>query len=117
MTKFILALLVLASAGICVPARAQWVVSAGVEASLWKEDSSPIGVKETGPLFVVGLDGMQRKDNGLLLAYRGKIYYGDVNYDGAQLDSPGTPITGTTTCFGTLDEAQLRYRLPHDRSY
>jgi hypothetical protein len=99
------------------PAHAQFAVSAGIEYFEWTEDVSPIKVKESGALFALGLDWTQQKDRGFLGAYRGRAYFGDVNYDGALLFSPTTPVTGSTSYLGMSNEAQLRYRFDRTRGY
>ena len=66
------------------PVQAQFAVSAGLEYFSWTEDTSPIQVKETGPMFALGLEWTQRKEHGLLGAYRGRFYVGDVDYTGVK---------------------------------
>jgi len=92
-------------------ARAQFAVSAGLEYFSWTEDTNPINVRERGPLFALGLAFTQPKEKGFLFAYRGRFYAGEVDYDGAYLDAPSVPVTGTTKYAGTAQEGQLRYRL------
>jgi hypothetical protein len=113
----ILALLSLAAMFAASPARAQLAVSGAIEYFQWKEFTEPIEVVEEGPMFVLGLDYTQRKDKGLLFAYRGKVYFADVDYDGALLFAPTVPADGSTTYTGTAHEAQLRYRLAPQRGY
>jgi len=115
--KFIwLALAGLLTVSIGTPAQAQFRLGGGVEYFTWTEDTSP-SVKESGPLLVLHLGYLQRKDRGLLFGYAGKFYYGDVDYEGATLSEPPIPIAGTTRYTGTMQEAQLRYRLPPNRGY
>ena len=99
------------------PVQAQFAVSAGVEYFTWTEDTSPIEVRETGPMFALGLEWTQRKDTGLLGAYRGRFYVGDVDYSGALLFDPTVPVKGTTSYLGMSNEGQLRYRFAPQRSY
>jgi hypothetical protein len=113
----ILAALSLAAMLTASPARAQLAISGGIEYFQWKEFTSPIEVVEEGPMFVLGLDYTQRKDKGLLFAYRGKLYIGEMDYDGALLFAPSVPADGTTSYTGTAHEAQLRYRLAPQRGY
>jgi hypothetical protein len=113
----ILIVLSLAAVFAASPARAQLAISGGIEYFQWKEDTAPIQVREDGPMFVLGLDYTQRRDRGLLFAYRGKLYIGDVDYDGALLFAPNVPVDGTTSYAGTAHEAQLRYRLAPQRGY
>lgn len=91
-------------------AQAQLAVSGGIEYLHWAEDTHPIGVRERGPLATAGLAYTQRKDKGFLFAYRGRLYVGEVNYEGALLFSPNVPVTSTTRYAGVANEAQLRYR-------
>jgi hypothetical protein len=90
-------------------ARAELTVFAGVEYFNWQEDTTP-SVQETGPLLVGGLIWIQDKEQGLLFGYRGEIYFGQVNYNGA--DQSGAPVTTNVDYFGLLNEGQLRYRFP-----
>jgi len=94
-------------------AQAQLAVSGGLEYLHWAEDTQPISVRERGPLVTAGLAYTQPKDKGFLFAYRGKLYIGEVDYDGALLFAPNVPITGTTRYTGVANEAQLRYRVGH----
>jgi hypothetical protein len=107
----------LAGLVVAVPAHAQFAVSAAVEYFTWTEDTSPIQVQETGPMFALGLEWTQRKERGLLGAYRGRFYAGDVDYSGALLFHPTVPVSSTTSYLGMSNEGQLRYRLPRERSY
>ena len=68
-------------------------------------------------MFALGLEWTQRKERGLLGAYRGRFYVGDVDYSGALLFDPTVPVKGTTSYLGMSNEGQLRYRLPKQRSY
>jgi hypothetical protein len=99
------------------PAQAQLAISGGIEYFRWKESTSPIEVQEEGPMFVLGLDYTQRKDKGLLFAYRGKLYIGEMDYDGALLFAPSVPADGSSTYAGTAHEVQMRYRLAPQRGY
>jgi hypothetical protein len=92
-------------------ARAQFAVSAGLEYFSWTEDTSPIEVRERGPLFALGLAFTQPKEHGFLFAYRGRFYIGEVDYNGAYLAAPDVPLTGNTRYTGTAQEGQVRYRL------
>jgi hypothetical protein len=102
LTSLIVCLLLAAST------RAELTVYAGVEYFDWKEDTSPT-VQETGPLLLGGLIWMQDKERGLLFGYTGKVYGGQVNYNGAELFT-GAPLTGKTNYFGVLNDGQVRYR-------
>ncbi len=92
-------------------ANAQFAMSAGIEYFSETEDTSPIQVRERGPLLTFGLAFTQPKQRGFLFAYRGKFYAGEVDYNGAYLYFPNVPLTGTSRYTGTYQEGQLRYRL------
>jgi hypothetical protein len=91
-------------------ARAELTVFAGVEYFNWQEETTP-SVQETGPLLAGGLIWIQDREQGLLFGYRGEIYFGEVNYSGADLFT-GAPATTNVQYFGVLNEGQLRYRFP-----
>jgi hypothetical protein len=91
-------------------AYAQFFLGAGIEYFHWREDTQPIEVKESGPRAVFTLGYTQPRASGLLFAYRGRAYAGEVDYDGALLFSPSVPVHGNTRYFGSANEAQLRYR-------
>lgn len=71
---------------------------------------------ETGPLLAVGLGYTQEKEAGLLFAYRGRAYIGDVNYDGTGLFT-GAPIRGTSRYAGMANEGELRWRTRFKQNY
>jgi hypothetical protein len=106
MRTFIAALLILVS----LPACAQFTLGGGIEYFSWTEDTQPIKVKESGPLAVFTIGYTQPREQGFLFAYRGEVYFGDVNYDGALLFSPNVPVSSQTQYVGTANEAQVRYR-------
>jgi len=89
---------------------AELALSAGVEYLSWKESTTP-EVKETGPLYALGIAYSQDRDAGALFAYRGKVWGGSVNYDGATLFG-GTPVESTTDYLGASNELQARWRKP-----
>jgi hypothetical protein len=93
----------------CV-ACAEFTLSAGAEYLRWTESSDP-QVKETGPLYALGLAYTQDRDAGALFAYRGKLWAGTVNYDGATLFG-GAPVQSTTSYTGASNELQMRWRKP-----
>ena len=95
-------------------ASAELTVYGGIEYFDWRESTTP-SVTETGPLLLGGLIWQQDRDRGVLFGYRGEIYAGSVNYDGADLFT-GAPVQSTTQYFGVLNEGQVRYRIPAGRS-
>jgi hypothetical protein len=92
----------------CGSALAAWSVSAEVESFRWRESTSP-SVTESGPRYGIGASWRQEKEAGWLLGWRGKLYWGSTDYNGALLFS-GTPITGTTDYTGVSNELQVIYR-------
>jgi hypothetical protein len=104
-------IVVLILAFMSLPASAQFRLGAGIEYFTWTEDTAPIKVKERGPLALFTIGYTQRKQKGLLFAYRGSFYAGEVNYDGALLFSPGVAVSSKTRYAGTAHEAQVRYRV------
>jgi hypothetical protein len=90
------------------PAAAEFSVSLGAEYFRWKEATTP-SVTETGPMLALGLSYTQEKDDGLIFGYRGRAYFGDVDYTGAYLFT-GAPATGTTSYAGMSNEGQIRWR-------
>jgi hypothetical protein len=107
----------LLAVSIGAPAQAQLRLGGGIDYFTWQEDTSPYPVKENGPLLVLHLGYLQRKDRGVLFGYAGKFYYGDVDYEGSTLADPPVPLAGTTRYTGMMHEVQLRYRLPPKRGY
>ena len=103
--------------GLCMadPAAAELTASVGLEYLRWEEDITP-AVTETGPLLAFGLGYTQDKESGLLLAYRGRAYIGDVDYEGAGLFT-GTPISGASRYIGMANEGQLRWRTQIKQNY
>lgn len=102
-------LLLAVSALVSLPAHAQLRVSIGTEFFSWKEDTRP-EVKETGALLSAGAEYTMPKDAGFLPAYRGRLYGGEVSYEGATLFPPNTPIQSQTRYIGMSNEGQVRYR-------
>lgn len=96
---------------VALDAHAQFYAGAGVEYFRWVEDTQPIKVKEHGPLGVFTLGYTQPRQSGILFAYRGRFYIGEVDYDGAYLFSPSVSAMGKSRYAGTTQEGQLRYRL------
>jgi hypothetical protein len=69
-------------------------------------------VRETGPRFALGLGFDQPKQRGVLFAYHGRVYVGNVSYNGSfQFDSTKA-AHGSSTYLGTTQGAELRYRWP-----
>ena len=92
---------------------AELTLSGAVDYLSWTETTTP-EVKETGPLYALGVAYTQDRDAGALFAYRGKLWGGSVNYEGATLFG-GTPVESTTDYFGASNELQARWRKPGTR--
>jgi hypothetical protein len=87
---------------------AVWSLSGDVEHFRWAESTSP-SVTETGPRFGVGGSWLPKKDAGWLLGWKGKVYWGSVDYDGATLFG-NTPVQGTTRYTGAVNEFVVVFR-------
>lgn len=98
-----------------VSAFAGWHLGGGVEYFQWTEEPNNI-VKETGPMLQVNGGFTQDKDSGPLFAYRGRVYGGEVDYDGALLFDTSTRVKGEVQYSGTSHEAQLRLRIANSWS-
>ncbi len=89
-------------------AHAELALSGDVAYLDWQETTNP-EVKETGPLYGFGVAYTQNRDAGVLFAYRGKLWGGTVDYDGATLFG-GIPVQSTTSYTGLNNEVQARWR-------
>jgi len=110
-TYFVRALLAsfaLASAA----ARAEWSGSLEYQHFKWSEPT--VGVSETGSLWGLGLGWTDEKPSGWALAWRGKYYFGTVDYNGATLVG-GQPVTGSVDYDGLFNEVQTSYPLDAGR--
>jgi len=106
-TRFVLAALLLAFAA--GSARAEWDLNLKVEHFRWVEETNP-SVTETGPRYGIGLGWTQDRESGWLVAWRGELYGGSVDYNGAELFPPNNPVRGTTEYTGFITEVQALYR-------
>ena len=107
--QFLVAVLLGAAALLPSIARAELTLSAEAAYLKWKEVTNPV-VEETGPLYGLGLAYTQNRDSGALFAYRGKLWGGQVDYEGATLFG-GTPVTNSTSSYAGLgNELQARWR-------
>jgi hypothetical protein len=91
-------------------AHAGWYANADVEHFRWAESTDP-SVTETGPMFAVGGGYRLLRPAGWQFAWRGRLYFGSVDYNGAFL-STNEPATGTVEYTGLANEGQAIYRLP-----
>lgn len=96
----------------CSSARAQWSVEAGIEHYDWREHTTPIVVHEHGARFSFAAGILQPKQQGLLFAYRGVIYGGNVDYNGSFQFDATRAASGGATYLGTTQGAQARWRWP-----
>jgi len=94
-------------------ARAEWSGSVEYQRFKWSEPS--IGVTETGPLLGLGLDWRVEKPSSWQFAWRGKYYFGTVDYDGSTLVG-GQPIQGSVDYDGLYNEFQASYPLESTRT-
>lgn len=93
-----------------VPGVADLDLHGGLEYFRWREfdlDNARL-LTEGGYRKVLRVHWTQPKAVGLLFGYRGKLYQGEVDYDGAYLD--GTPLKTDTTYSGIASEGVLIFR-------
>lgn len=111
MAKRILAAALIASTIFPTSANATWDTGVSLEYYSWKEEipESAHTPKESGPRYAIHLNWTENGDKGFLFAYRGKIYFGQVNYDTfTQLTN--TPMNTNSQYSGTAHEGQFYYR-------
>lgn len=89
-------------------AHAAWSLGGDVEHFRWRESTNP-AVTEEGIRYGVGGSWLPAKDSGWLLGWKGKLYWGSVDYDGTLLFS-NTPAQGTTRYSGAVNEFLVVYR-------
>ncbi|HYA20789.1 MAG TPA: hypothetical protein VEG25_09120 [Burkholderiales bacterium] len=89
-------------------ASAEWSWNTGIEYFQWRESTAP-SVTERGGLFTLGLNWTLDKESGLLPAYRGKLYVGGADYEGAFLFT-NQPTSDVTSYVGITNEVQAIYR-------
>ena len=108
--SFALALL-LSLAAASGTARAEWSANFEYQQFKWTEPS--VGVTEKGPLFGIGLGWTQISASGWGLAYRGKYYFGTIDYDGGTLVG-NQPVKASVDYDGLFNEVQASYPLGSD---
>jgi hypothetical protein len=89
------------------PARAEWSFNFQLEHYRWKESTNP-EVKISGWEPGIGISWMQDKDWGWRFRYRGELYAGSFNYDGATLG--GAPVQDKADYAGVSNEIDALYR-------
>lgn len=114
MTKQIFAATFFVAAIFSAAANAAWEIGAGVEGYHWQEYTTstirtPLMPTESGPRFAMHVNWTGVGDLGLLLAYRGKLYFGKVHYD-TYNQLTDIPVSTTTQYSGVAHEGQLLYR-------
>ena len=87
-------------------------LGSGVEYFRWTEQTSPIAVQESGPLFALSMGFAQPPVAPLRVAFHGRGGIGVADYRGSFLLSPRIPAKTTTVFATTSLEAQLRARGP-----
>lgn len=109
--RFLLVAWLVAAAWFPAQSCAQVALFGGISWFHWDENTSP-SVTESGPLFDLGFEYFVPRDTGLMLGYRGKLWFGETDYDGSTLFPPHTPVQATTDYTGFSNELQGRYRQP-----
>jgi len=108
--KMFLAACFAGALGFSACAHAGWSITGDVERFRWAESTNP-SVTETGPMLGIGARFAQDLPAGWQFGWRGRLYFGSVDYNGALL-STNEPITGTTEYTGLSNEGQAVYRVP-----
>ncbi len=98
--------------GCSAAAHAGWYADADVEHFRWAESTAP-SVTETGPMFGIGGGYRWLRAAGWQFAWRGRLYFGSLDYNGAFL-STNQPASGTSEYAGLANEGQAIYRVPGD---
>ena len=88
-------------------AHAEWTIGGGFEHFSWTEDVEPLPVEERGMLQFLRLGVSTSLPNRTSIGYRGRFYFGEVNYEGSLLYDPTTPITATTRYTGTTQQGWM----------
>ena len=110
MKSALLAVATVSALAASASAFAGWGITGDLEHFRWAESTAP-SVTETGPRSGIGATWTQDRPFGWQFAYRGRIYFGSVHYNGALLFS-GAPASGTTEYSGLVNEGQAIYRFP-----
>jgi hypothetical protein len=93
-------------------AHAQFEAGIGLGYYDWHEQTSPVEVKESGPLLTGTLAWTQGGDGPAHLAYRGWGGVGVGNYRGSVQSAPSVPVEANTVFGATTQEGQVRWQLP-----
>jgi hypothetical protein len=92
--------------------QAAWDIGGALEEYRWVEYPSGINgtPKELGLRSALFVNWTQEREQGLLLAWRAKLYAGTVNYDTYLIDPPHEPVSTKTDYSGVASEGQVFYR-------
>jgi hypothetical protein len=114
---FIALLVVFEISHVSVAAAEGFYLYGVVESFTWKEfdDSGARLVKESGPLFGIGIAYSHEFDDKLIFAPRGEIFFGSVDYDGQT--QTGEPVTSTVGYFGFKLEGDLGRKFKVTQSF
>ena len=76
----------------------------------WREfaDSGARAVKESGPVFGIGLDYSHEFEDRIIVSPKGEIFFGNVDYDGQT--QAGEPVTSRVGYFGFTFDGDLSMR-------
>lgn len=91
----------------CSAAHAEWTLGGGFEHFAWTEDTDPLPVEERGVLQVLRIGLSTSRTQDFAVGYRGRFYFGDVDYEGSQLYEPTIPVSSTTRYSGTTQQGRL----------
>ena len=88
-----------------------------LESFTWREfdDSGAQLVRESGPLFGIGLAYSHEFENKLKLTPKGEFFFGSVDYDGQT--QTGEPVTSTVGYFGLTLEGDLGRKFKVSQSF
>jgi len=92
-------------------AHAQFEAGVGIGYHDWSEQTSPVEVRESGPLFTGTLAWTQRGANRVRIAYRGWGGVGVGSYHGSFQSAPSVPVEANTVFGATTQEGQLRWQV------
>ena len=97
--------------GAAAPVYAQVEAGLGLAYYHWSEQTSPLEVKEQGPLFTGTLAWTQRSAGPVRIAYRGWGGLGVGDYRGSVQSAPSVPVEANTVFAATTQEGQVRWQL------
>jgi hypothetical protein len=98
---------------VAAPASAELTVNAGVDHMSWGGNSTET---DGGNILGAGLSYTQDGSTGLLMAYRGRLTFGETDFTGVD-EFNGLGIGGTSKNFLLGNEIQLRKRSPYEKEH